>query len=188
MIALMILIVFGIWCVIGWNVCGSLVVRRVQRPLLRWSLIPVFWIVWFVGPIADEIIGGRIFDAECARLPEKKFFGPVHLGAGAFFDENGTRRWNNKQEFDEIRARVSDWWERVFVWQRKETRVLTFPVVIKRTETTIHYEPSNSLVLTEVRLWSSGGWIRRSLGTGILSGLTCVSPGQWPRSAETITF
>lgn len=187
MIALMILIVFGIWCVIGWNVCGSLVVRRVQRPLLRWSLIPVFWIVWFVGPIADEIIGGRIFDAECARLPEKKFFGPVHIGAGAFFDEAGAPRWNNEREFTNIRIKTREW-NRIFRWDDMEIQTMTFPVVIRRRETTLYHVASNAPVLTGTSLWSSGGWIDRTLKPVLPSNWTCLSPGHWPDDRKLIIF
>ncbi len=188
MSGLLVLIIFGIWCVIGWNVCGSLVVRRVQRPLLRWTLFPIFWVVWFVGPFADAIIGRRIFEAECARLPEVRYFGPVHIGAGAFFDENGTRRWNNDREFWELQEKTGDWWERVFVRQHDETRVLTFPVVIKRTETMMYHMPSNTPMLTYTSLSSSGGWIDRALASVLSSNWECLSPGRWPRTEDTIIF
>jgi len=187
MIGLVFGIVIGLWCLLGWYVSRRLITRRTRLLSRRLLFVPLFWVVWLIGPIADDIVGRRIFDEECARLPPVKYFGPVHVGAGAFFDESGKRRWKSDREFTRIRVETREW-ERIFRWDRVESRTATFPIVITRIETTIRQVSSNAALISTVTLWSSGGWTRRIYGSSIPSSWTCHSPGNWPRDEDTIIF
>jgi len=187
MIGLVVLIVVGIWCVIGWYLCRYLVTKRMWAWPLRSAVILVFWIVWLIGPIADEIVGRRVFDAACAKLPETKFYGPVHIGAGAFFDEGGARRWSNEREFSKIRIETHEW-ARIFEWRSEKTAVAEFPVPITRTDTTIYHVTSNTPSVSISSLLSTGGWIRRTAGWGYVAAWTCRSDGSWPPDEDRIIF
>lgn len=154
---------------------------------MKWALVLLFWVAWLVGPVADEIIGRREFDEACAALPEAKFFGPVHIGAGVFFDEHGVRRWNNDREFTEIRLNTREW-RRMFEWRTTWTEIAKFPIPITRSDTTIYHVASNTPSVSSSSLQSTGGWIRRAIGWVSDPAWTCISPGKWPRDEERIVF
>ena len=94
-----IIVVGSIWFFIGrfiWRKTFKRFIRH--RPTLivvTLLLIPV----WFVGPFMDEIIGAPKFEQLCQQLPPVSFSGPVDVGPGKFFDENGKPRWKDDGDF-----------------------------------------------------------------------------------------
>lgn len=187
MIGLIAYLAIGVWCFLGWHVCRYLITKRVRELPLKWTLVLLFWVVWLVGPISDELVGRRVFDDACAVLPAASFFGPVHIGAGAFFDERGVRRWNDEKEFAQIRVSTNEW-QRIFEWRSTKTEIARLPVPITRTDTVIFHVASNTPSVSSSSLLSTGGWIRRAAGWGYHAAWTCQSPGSWPRDEDRILF
>lgn len=101
-----IIVVGSAWFFIGWFIwrkrwIGNSVVLIVVSLLL----IPV----WFVGPFMDEILGAPEFEMLCQQLPPVYFSGPVAVGPGKFFDENGKPRWKNDDDFPSVFGMKKEW-------------------------------------------------------------------------------
>jgi hypothetical protein len=111
MSAIIALIVIFIWAWFGFALWSLLVKPYVQSTILRICLTLLLAVVWFVGPVIDEILGVREFDQLCREMPSVKYYGPVAVGPGVFFDEQGRPKWKNSDEFYAIK-RNTDVWEK----------------------------------------------------------------------------
>ncbi len=187
MIGVLFYIVVGLWCMAGWYVCRWLITRRTQVLSRRLLFVPLFWVVWLIGPVADDIVGRRMFEEECARLPPVRFFGPVHIGAGVFFDESGKRRWKSEQEFARIAVETHEL-QRLFKWKDQRTQIVAFPISITRTDAVLYHVTSNAPSLAMSSLSSNGGWIERVVARLYPYVWACRSPGRGPRDEERIIF
>ena len=94
MSGLLILIVVAVWAAIGFAIWKRLVRPRIQSSGKLIVVTLALAAIWFVGPVLDEILGAKSFEQACTEMPEVKFHGPLAIGPGAFFDEQGTPRWN----------------------------------------------------------------------------------------------
>ncbi len=106
MSGLIVLVVVGLWAGFGWWLWKHFIRPRIASQRLRFLAFLALASAWFVLPVADEILGARAFERLCAEIPETKFHGPIAVGPGAFFDENGNRKWKNGDEFARIQMQT----------------------------------------------------------------------------------
>ena len=92
MSALILLVVVAMWAALGFLLWKRLVRPRVRSPVALYVATAGLILRWFVGPVADEILGAREFKRLCDETPEMKFYGPIAIGSGSFFDERGRRK------------------------------------------------------------------------------------------------
>jgi hypothetical protein len=105
MSAIIALIVIAVWAWLGFALWRRLVKPYVHSSVVKTCLILLLIVVWFVGPVIDEIFGSREFDQLCGEMPSVKFYGPVAVGPGVFFDEQGRPKWKNSDEFSAIKRK-----------------------------------------------------------------------------------
>ncbi len=129
MSGVIVLVVLGLWAGFGWWLWKGFVRSRLASPLVRGAAFLALAGAWFVLPVADEILGARAFERLCAEIPETKFHGPIAVGPGAFFDENGNRKWKNGDEFARIQIGTSDW-NRLWESRTEETRIARWPMIV----------------------------------------------------------
>ncbi|HEX8011977.1 MAG TPA: hypothetical protein VF814_13740 [Casimicrobiaceae bacterium] len=187
MSALIILVVVILWAGLGFVLWKSLVRPHVRS---RWVLVVTTLAlagIWFIGPILDEILGAREFERACKEMREIKFYGPVPVGPGAFFDEQGNPRWKNVEEFSAIKRNTKAWYD-LFDVREESTKLQTWPVPIFESRSTDFVKSSGQLVVESTYRASPGGWIKRATGWGSHAPYQCPSKGYFPKDQEFIVF
>lgn len=199
MIALVVMTAIVIWMAVGYLLWRSLMRPRIPSRLARISIFLMFAALWLVAPLVDEMFGAREFEKLCEEMPEIKFHGPVPVGPGAFFDEQGTPK-----RLDDGRPRVitpdevprrkaiieqkSREWDTIFV-QRDEWRLLRkWPMPIGESHHVYVDKRTGKTTLETYARYSPGGWIKRGLGWGSHAPYQCPSRGYFPKNEEWIFF
>ncbi len=185
MSAIIALIVIFIWAGFGFVIWKCLVDTYIRSTILKTCLTLLLAVVWFIGPVFDEILGAREFDQLCREMPQKKFHGPVAVGPGVFFDEQGRKKWKNSDEFSAIKRKTDVWWKEIFD-SRDEKRVLRkWPMPIIESHWVIFDRATGKISVEYFSIYSKGGWLRRFIGIG---DYQCPSKGRLIRDEETIVF
>ncbi len=185
MSAIIALIVIFIWAGFGFVIWKCLVDTYIRSTILKTCLTLLLAVVWFVGPVLDEILGAREFDQLCRDMPPIKFHGPVAVGPGVFFDEQGRKKWKNSNEFSAIRRKTNVWEKVIFEKHSEEQTIKRWPMVITELHSVYYDRSTHSISLETFARYSKGGWIRRFIGIG---DYQCPSKGRFPRDEERIIF
>jgi hypothetical protein len=191
MIALVVLGVTLLWGLLGVWVWRRFLNRRFSSMLVRVLAFILFTTFWLVTPVLDEILGAREFEQLCREMPEKKFYGPVPMGLGPYFDRNGAPKWESSRDFSLIRLdpKGRKAWDEVIDWVNDDWRLLTrWPMPIGELHTVIVDRRNGKPVSEAYARYSPGGWIKRGLGLGGHAPYQCPSKGRWPDDATWIVF
>jgi len=175
-----------------WAWFGALLWKRLIRPrfdsALALAFATILWAgIWFIGPVIDEILGARDFAQLCQEIPEVKFHGPVAIGPGAFFDEQGNPRWKNEDEFSAIKRNTKDWYA-LFDTRTDWSKLRSWPIPIFQSRGIDFVKSSGAPVVESFYRTSPGGWIKRQLGWGMQAPYQCARKGRFPQDAELIVF
>nr|WP_321269670.1 hypothetical protein [uncultured Tolumonas sp.] len=182
-----IIIIGSIWFFIGRFIWRKTVKRFIRhRPtfiVVTLLLIPV----WFVGPFMDEILGASKFEQLCQQLPPAIFSGPVDVGPGKFFDENGKPRWKDEGDFS-----VHFWnekeWKELFEKKSSWPIITNWPMPISELHYEITEKKSGRVVVLSRTILSPGGWVRRIFGLSLIfRRYSCTDRGL-PRTSELVRF
>jgi len=187
MSALIILAVVILWAGIGFVLWKSLI-----RPYIRsrWALIVTTLIlagIWLVGPVLDEILGAREFERLCKEVPEVKFYGPVAIGPGVFFDEQGKPRWKNSDEFSTIKRSTTVWYD-LFDERQEWTELRRWPMPIFQGHSVYFVKSTGQPSVESFYRTSPGGWIKRGIDWGVQAPYQCRRTGRFPADEERIVF
>ncbi len=184
MIALCALTAIFLWALFGFALWRLLIQRHVRSTILKVCLTLLFAVVWFIGPVLDEILGAREFDQLCREMPPVKFYGPVAVGPGVFFDEHGRPKWKNSDEFSAI-VRKTDGFNK-FIGDHDEWRTIRkWPMPIVELHTIYFERTTGKNVLESFARYSKGGWLRRLIGLG---DYQCPHKERYPHDEEWIVF
>jgi hypothetical protein len=186
MVGVVVLLVIGLWAVVGRWAWNNFVRPRIPAPRIRLAGF-AFAVAWFVLPVGDEILGSFRFRQLCREIPPTRYYGPIAVGPGAFFDQQGNRKWKSSDEFARIVLDSQEWgrlWER-----RTETkRIASWPMAIFEARS-LQIESSTGRVVVESYFrGSGGGWIKRTLGRSVLGTYQCFSAGDHPQDEDAIEF
>lgn len=193
MSAIIALIIIFLWGGLGYLIWWRLVKPFIRSTILKTCLTLLLAAVWFVEPVIDEILGAREFDQLCREMPPVKFYGPVAVGSGVFFDEQGRPKWKNSDEFSAIVREHRgknlfgeiEGWEKIF-GNRSEYRIIQrWPMRIRELYTIDFEKATGTPVVETFARYSNGGWLRSFIGIG---NYQCPSRGQIPKSEEWIVF
>ncbi len=186
MSGVLVLVVVGLWGHLGRWVWRNFVAPRVPAARSRVAGV-AFAIAWYVVPVGDEILGAVEFRRLCEAIPPTRFHGPIAVGPGAFFDEQGNRKWRTDDEFSAIRRGSEDWRS---IWDSgSETTILArWPMKIVQIRNTQVERATNRVVVESYLRGSGGGWLNEALRGDFISGYSCLSKGVWPRDQDTIVF
>lgn len=187
MIALVVLGVTLLWGFLGVWVWWRFLNRRLSSPLMRISTLILFMMVWLVAPALDEILGAREFERLCREMPERKFYGPVPVGPGELFDENGKPRWSNDREFALIRMNTR-YYKKLFADEDDWKLLIHWPMPVGERHSLTVDRRSGRPVSESFARYSPGGWIKRGLGMGSHSLYQCPPKGRWARDEDWIYF
>ena len=187
MSGLLILIVAALWAVIGFALWKRLVRPHIHSSGRLFIATLVLAAIWFVGPVLDEILGARSFARACAEMPEVKFHGPLSIGAGAFFDDQGTPRWTNAEEFAAIKRKGSIWND-LFGDRQEWIELSKWPIPIYQSHSTYFAKSTGTPMVESYYRTSPGGWIRRALQWSIQAPYQCIGSGRFPADEERIVF
>lgn len=186
MIALTALIAIALWGLLGLFLWNYLIKPHIHSPTLKICLGLFMAVVWFVWPVLDDILGARKFDQLCRETPPIKFYGPIALGPGAFFDEQGQPKWSNSNEFWKIKN--ADAGSEYEISVKSDGRLLCeWPMPITEEHSIYFDKKSGAPVVESFSRRSSGGWLRRNIG-GTMGGYQCPSKGWFPKDEEFIIF
>ncbi|MBU1567846.1 MAG: hypothetical protein KJ630_19745 [Proteobacteria bacterium] len=185
MSAIIALMIIGAWCLIGFLLWSFLFKPYVHSTALRICLTILLAVVWFVGPAFDEILGAREFEQLCREMPSIKFYDPVAVGPGVFFDEQGLPKWKNSDEFSAIRRKTNVWEKEIFEKRSERHIIRRWPMTITELHSVYFDRSTHSVSLETFARYSSGGWIRSIIGIG---GYQCPSRGFFPPDEERIFF
>ncbi len=194
MMALCVLAVIFIWALLGFTLWSRLVKPYVYSTILRACLTLLLAAVWFVGPVLDEILGTREFDKLCAEMPSIKFYGPVAVGAGVFFDEQGRPKWKNSDEFAAIVRKSGesnrmfgepDEWKKIVAGREERRTIRKWPMPIIEMHTVYFERATGKIILESFARYSAGGWLRRLVGIG---DYQCPIKGRYPNEEEWIFY
>jgi hypothetical protein len=187
MIGLIILIVVAVWAALGYVLWKVFVHRFVRSLWLKIPLTILLAAIWFVGPVLDEILGAREFDRLCAEIPAVKFHGPVAIGPGVLFNEQGNPRWKNADEFSAIK-RNTKVFEQLFDQRQERTKLTVWPIPIFEARSTYFARATGQPVVESFHRGSAGGWIKRATGWGSHAPYQCHAKGNFPRDEQLIAF
>jgi hypothetical protein len=189
MLGLILLAVAGAWIGLGY-----LILDRVLKPMFmktsRFVRIPTFivlTIAWLVGPWIDEPLAGRAFAIACDQMPHLRFHGPLALGAGAYFDEHGNRKWKTSDEFFAIKRSTKDW-DNAFGLRQERTRVQDWPAPVVQVHSTYYSKKTDLPVVEAFHRISPGGWLKRTTGWGSHAPYQCARKGHFPSDEEMVSF
>ena len=108
MVGVIVLLVIGFWAVVGRWAWKNFVRPHVSAPRARLAGF-AFAVAWFVLPVGDEILGSIRFRQLCREIPPTRYYGPIAVGPGAFFDQQGNRKWKSSDEFARIGGSTQEW-------------------------------------------------------------------------------
>ena len=186
MIGLMFLIAGVVWFATGVFVWALLSERLQTMPVLRWGLTPVFLVIWFFVPVADEMLGAAEFKELCAKIPDTQFFGPIEIGSGYFFAMDGTPKWKDQKDFSRNFSSSKEWEKAVnFVAEHELLPGSAIKIELVRLKIK---GPNGQTVLQSTRYVSRGGWIRAGNLSQLFGEKSCESPTRWPPDTTWITF
>ena len=187
MSGVLILIVVALWAAIGFTLWKRLVRPHIQSSGRLIVATLALATIWFVGPVLDEILGAREFERTCSEIPENKFYGPVALGSGEFFDETGARRWNGIEELLAI-IRSSKTWDQLFGNRETTIRLRTWPIPMMQNTSTEFERKTGKPIVAHFYRSSPGGWIKRQLDWGMHAPYQCPSRSYVPNYDGWIVF
>lgn len=185
MFAIVALIVVGLWASLGYWLWQRLIATGVKSQKSKLVLTMFLAIIWFIGPVLDEIIGACEFEKLCREMPSDRFYGPIAVGSGAFFDEQGRPRWRNGDEFSAIRRKTSVWEKELFDIYDESKLIRQWPMPIIEKHVLYLSRVSKKPVIETFARYSKGGWLRRLIGIG---DYQCPGRGQLPKSEDWIIF
>lgn len=186
MIALVLLVIVGLWSLVGYLVWRTLLGRWIKNEELYWGTAFAFGAVWLVGPWIDEWLGAKEFNKLCDEMPAVAFYGPVAVGPGPFYKEDGSPKWQTKEQFYEISHPL---WPTLFSDDERLERILDFPVPVLERRIERRFRPTGQLVEMFVERYSPGGWIKRTTGWGSHAPYQCPWKGYVTREdRDYITF
>ena len=171
MVGVIVLLVIGFWAVVGRWAWKNFVRPHVSAPRAGLAGF-AFAVAWFVLPVGDEILGSIRFRQLCREIPPTRYYGPIAVGPGAFFDQQGNRKWKSSDEFARIVISTPDWNE---LWETRteESRLSTWPMRIFQSRH-LHLERrTGRLVIESYFRGSGGGWIGLTLARGIHGTYQC---------------
>lgn len=180
------LAVIGLWGLLGRWMWRNFIGPRVPAARSRLAGI-AFALAWFVVPVGDEIAGAIEFRRLCEAIPPVRFHGPIAVGPGAFFDEQGNRKWRTDEEFSAIR-RDSDEWRHIWDSTSESVILARWPMEIVETRSAYKERATKRIVIESYFRGSGGGWLNEALRGDFISGYSCQSKGTWPRDQDTIVF
>lgn len=187
MSGLLILIVAALWAALGFALWKRLIRLHIRSSGKLIVVSMVLATIWFVGPVLDEILGAKSFERACAEMPGLKFHGPLAIGPGEFFDEQGTPRWTNAEEFSAIKRNSKAWYD-LFDDRQEWIELSNWPMPIYQSHS-IYFAKSTGMPMVEsYHRTSPGGWIKRVLQWGIQAPYQCIGSGQFPADEERIVF
>lgn len=169
-------------------VIGQMLTSKLRESWLK-SLATFLAIAVFIPlPVADEIVGNKIFYSECEKLPPIHFYGPASIGAGYFFDTEGNPRWHSDKEFEIMTSGANaKYFDSEIKSSVEKHTLIRFPIKIEISKTTFFGKGKNTEIFEISSLYSSGGWIRQLLN-GLFGNYSCRSSGVWPKEQYWIKF
>ncbi|MBE7418535.1 MAG: hypothetical protein HS128_12460 [Ideonella sp.] len=189
MSALIILVAAALWLGLGYLIWRVTLARRISTGFARSTLAVALAGLWLFAPWADEWLGAREFKRLCEEMPAVKFYGPVAVGSGLFFDEQGRRRvWtqseieagkspfpkgDTKLAYEEGR-RFEEAWTREFERTQRRQSIRSWPIPVLREVTTYVQISTGKVVREDYWLGSPGGWIKRISGWGSHAPYSCL--------------
>ncbi len=188
MSAVVLIAIGAVWLSLGMLIWTRLLRHWIAKPILRWILLMFFLALWMVGPWIDEILGAREFKRLCDEMPPIKFYGPVGVGPGVFFDENGRAKWRDRRDFEDRRRPFWAESEKLFGHRNEWKQVASFPVPIYDNPDVYFDRTNGSPVLVAPYRASPGGWIKRVTGWGSHAPYVCKQTGRFPGREEWLTF
>lgn len=186
MVGVVVFLVIGLWAVVGRWAWKNFVRPRVPASRVRLAGF-AFATAWFVLPVGDEILGAFHFRQLCREIPPTRYYGPIAVGPGAFFDEQGNRRWRSEEEFYAIR-RDNEEWKRIWDSASERSTLARWPMEIIQIRNTYLEKASNRVVIESYFRGSGGGWLNEAIRGDFISGYSCRSEGAWPRDQDVIVF
>jgi len=187
MSGLIVLIAVAAWAWIGHALWKRIVRPRVKAGPQRAVALLVLAVIWFVGPVIDEILGAREFERLCTEMPAIIFHGPIPVGPGPFFDEIGRPKWSQKNDILAIK-RNSKAWDELFGIRQEVVTISSWPIPIVETRTTDFARDSGKSVVDSFSRSSTGGWLKRVTGWGANAPYQCPSKGVYPNEQQLIVF
>ena len=186
MSGVLVLAVIGLWGLIGRWAWKNFVAPHVPAAGTRLAGV-AFALAWFVVPVGDEILGAIEFRRLCEGIPPTLFHGPIAVGPGAFFDEQGNRKWKSSEEFARIAIGAPDWNE---LWETRteETQLSAWPMPIFQARHLYVERATGRLVIESYFRGSGGGWISRTFARGIHGTYQCHSDGEFPKDDQLIVY
>lgn len=200
MIGLIVITSIAVWIFLGYLLWQKLIRPRIHSWLARAVILLLLAALWLIAPVADEILGAREFEKLCKEMPEIKFHGPVPVGPGAFFDEEGkSKRLDDnrskvitpeeaikRKEFIERQSQED---KKIFHHPPSEWRLLRqWPMPIGESYGLYVDRRTGKPVLETYARYSPGGWIKRGLGWGSHAPYQCPRKGYFPRDEEWMVF
>nr|WP_321239406.1 hypothetical protein [uncultured Tolumonas sp.] len=182
-----IIIIGSTWFFIGLFIWRKTVKRLIRHRSTLFIVTLLLIPVWFVGPFMDEILGAPKFEQLCQQLPPVSFTGPVNVGPGNFFDENGKPRWKDEGGFS-----VHFWnekeWKELFEEKSSWPLISNWPMPVSEYRHEIIEKKTGRVVVLSRTILSPGGLVRRIFGLSLIfKNYSCRNQG-FPRASELIRF
>ncbi|MEC5397830.1 hypothetical protein [Uliginosibacterium sp. H1] len=199
MIALVVLVAMAVWMLLGYLIFSKAIHPLIRHWKGREAVAVLLCPIWLTAPFLDEIIGAQDFKRLCREMPEIKFYGPVPVGPGAFFDERGNpirlpeiRRKLTSEEIamrGELIERQSRAWDDIIDSPQSQWRLLQkWPIPIGESRRVYTHVATGKPVLEAYSRYSSGGFIKRALGWGSHAPYQCPRKGYFPKDEEWMVF
>lgn len=187
MSAIVILTALATWVVLGYVLWRLLIVRHATSNVSRMALTILFAFVWLIGPFVDEFLGAHEFKRLCDELPPVKFNGPVSVGPGPFYNEDGVPKWKNSDEFSAILRRTNVWSE-LFETHESRSLISQYPIPVYEYRIKHRVKAEGWISVESASRFSPGGWIKRITGWGTHAPYQCPFKGPFPRDEQRIQF
>ncbi|MES2919727.1 MAG: hypothetical protein V4729_14060 [Pseudomonadota bacterium] len=191
MIAMTFFICIGLWLLVGVILWKKILRQGVSgNRISKGSAFYALIAAWLLVPFLDEIVGAKVFEEACERLPKSSFYGPIAVGEGPFFFKNGEPKWTYfysdgpaKKRGPEDEVYVDAWndaWRSSFVSRSERHLLKKWPIPIFEVRMTTIYRGSGEVIAVRYRRETKGGWLKRLVG--FLGGATegCLSRGGSP--------
>lgn len=185
MIALALLVASIVWGVLGIWLSRTLARRMAGTIVARLALIVVLSAIWVVAPMTDELLGSKKFNEMCSVHQRLEFFGPVSIGSGVLFDENGRPKWSSDRQLQEMPIAQ---WNAFFVTSMEQVTLAEYPIPIVDQVTERRSAKTGQLVAVAHYISSPGGWFRRFTGWSKHAPYQCETPVKYPPREKWIKF
>lgn len=186
MIGLLIFVISIGWLIIGLIAWASFGRKAFKSIALRRAVAPVWIALWLFAPVADEILGVRAFNDLCTQLPRLRFYGPVKVGSGVFFGEDGAAKWRDSRDFSSTYA-TSATWKQLFKVKIEYLPVVGIPTKVLHRHAKV-IGPGGVVILEDESYISLGGWIRSGKLSQLFAEQSCGSLDRWPDESSWIVF